>query len=185
MHNGSPHTVELTATNAAYTLSGQTQTDVGDYNATVTLNDTSNYEWVDGTTTPLNLPWSINPNFFAFYGIWKDDEDYEIVITANTFEFRYEGSLIFKLNNLTFTSYPNTDPTTIAVGYITGTKKTGILIDGDPDYFPYGPDGKQHSLYDTVVLYHYIHDNGNTLIMGDVLVPPHHGDIDFIYTKAP
>ena len=57
--NGSPQTVTLTATNAAYTLSGQTQTNVGNYTATVTLTDTANYEWEDGTTEPLILNWSI------------------------------------------------------------------------------------------------------------------------------
>ena len=57
---GSPHTVELSVKNAAYELGGDvTQTDFGSYTATVTLIDIGRYEWADGTTTPLNLNWSI------------------------------------------------------------------------------------------------------------------------------
>ena len=57
---GSPHTITLNTTNPAFTLGGQTTaTAVGSYTATVTLNDTTTYEWADGTTNPINLPWSI------------------------------------------------------------------------------------------------------------------------------
>jgi hypothetical protein len=52
-------TVSLTAS-GLYALGGDTaKTNAGDYAATVTLNDAANYEWADGTTAALNLPWAI------------------------------------------------------------------------------------------------------------------------------
>ena len=60
-HTGSPQTVALSAENAAYTLGGNvSETNAGEYTATVTLTDTSTYEWEDGTTEVVELPWSIN-----------------------------------------------------------------------------------------------------------------------------
>jgi len=47
------------ATNPAYSISGNTQTAAGSYTATVTLNNAVNYEWANGTTTPITFPWSI------------------------------------------------------------------------------------------------------------------------------
>ena len=59
--NEEPHTVKLTVEDDnLYTLEGDvTETNIGTYTATVTLNDTANYEWADGTTEPLSLNWSI------------------------------------------------------------------------------------------------------------------------------
>jgi len=47
------------AENAVYTITGNKGTETGNYSATVTLNDKTNYEWADGTDTDLNLNWSI------------------------------------------------------------------------------------------------------------------------------
>jgi hypothetical protein len=59
-HDGNSKTVTLTAVNDAYTLSGViTQTNVGNYTATVTLTNTALYEWTDGTIAVLNLNWKI------------------------------------------------------------------------------------------------------------------------------
>jgi hypothetical protein len=60
-YDGSSKTVTLTAVNdAAYELGGvYTQTNVGNYTATVTLTNTALYEWTDGTTSVLNLNWKI------------------------------------------------------------------------------------------------------------------------------
>ena len=66
VYNGSPHTVTLNVTNPAFRLGGQTTgTAVGSYTAIVTLNDPNRYEWTDGTTGPLNLPWSITARTVA------------------------------------------------------------------------------------------------------------------------
>ena len=60
-YSGSSYTVALNVpNNNAYTLSGDvTKTDAGQYSATVTLVDTDNTEWDDGTTSTLNLAWTI------------------------------------------------------------------------------------------------------------------------------
>ena len=59
VHTGSPISVSLNTANEAYSLSGNTETEIGSYFAIVTLNDTDNYEWAGGSTAPLELPWSI------------------------------------------------------------------------------------------------------------------------------
>ncbi|MCD8040072.1 MAG: hypothetical protein LUF82_00945, partial [Clostridia bacterium] len=46
-------------TNDAYTISGNKQTDAGTYTVTVTLNDTINYVWADGSTDPVTYTWTI------------------------------------------------------------------------------------------------------------------------------
>ena len=60
-YSGAPHTVTLNPVSAFYTLSGGniTETAAGNYAATVTLTDANNYEWTDGTATPLSLSWTI------------------------------------------------------------------------------------------------------------------------------
>ena len=62
-YTGSEYTVTLNPANpTAYTLRGDSSaTEIGDYAATVTLVDTVNTAWADGTTAPLSLPWSIEP----------------------------------------------------------------------------------------------------------------------------
>ena len=53
------------ATNALYTITGDTSaTNAGSYSATVSLNNTSNYEWDNGTTGNLTLNWSIAYTFY-------------------------------------------------------------------------------------------------------------------------
>lgn len=50
------------AANAAYTISSNTtQTDAGDYTVTVSLNDTANTEWTDGTTAAKPYTFTIAP----------------------------------------------------------------------------------------------------------------------------
>ena len=60
-YDGSPHTVALTTESAAYTLGGDiTATVLGTYTAIVSVTDTGNYEWEDGTTEPFQLNWIIS-----------------------------------------------------------------------------------------------------------------------------
>jgi hypothetical protein len=84
-YSGSAATVTLSATDETYTVSGDiTKTDVGSYTAKVTLNDTTNYEWTDGTTAPLNLTWEIYTANLAFTPI-DGGAAYEVSKgTANT-----------------------------------------------------------------------------------------------------
>lgn len=58
-YNGSQFTYVI-ATNPRYTVSGNKGTTAGSYTATVTLNDTENYQWNTGKSEPLNFPWTIN-----------------------------------------------------------------------------------------------------------------------------
>lgn len=57
-YNGNSQSPTI-ATDEAYTISGNSKTDAGSYKATVALDDTDNYEWVDSPTANLSLDWSI------------------------------------------------------------------------------------------------------------------------------
>jgi len=50
------------AANAAYTVTGGKGTNANTYTATVALNDKDNYEWEDGETDDILLPWAIAAN---------------------------------------------------------------------------------------------------------------------------
>jgi len=60
VHTGSEQSA--IAENAAYTVTGGKGTNVSTYTATVALKDKANYEWADGTTDDLSLPWEIKAN---------------------------------------------------------------------------------------------------------------------------
>lgn len=59
VYNGSVQTYNL-ATNSAYIIEGNTRTDAGTQKVTVTLLDTANTEWSDGTNTPREYTFTIN-----------------------------------------------------------------------------------------------------------------------------
>jgi len=59
VYTGSEQSAGIAA-NAAYTVTGDKGTAVNSYTATVALNDKANYEWADGTTADLSLPWAIS-----------------------------------------------------------------------------------------------------------------------------
>ena len=40
-------------------VSGNVQTNVGSYTATVSLKDTTNYQWADGSTSNISISWTI------------------------------------------------------------------------------------------------------------------------------
>ncbi len=58
LYNGFEQTAYI-VTNNAYTIAGNTGTAKGEYTATVTLKDTTGYEWADGTTAPKTYTWGI------------------------------------------------------------------------------------------------------------------------------
>ena len=61
-YNGASQTLSLSGYNSStMNVSGNTGTDAGNYTATVTLKDSSNYQWSDGTTSGVSLGWKINP----------------------------------------------------------------------------------------------------------------------------
>jgi len=86
--------------NAAYTVSGDRKTNVGDYTATVVLRDKAKYEWSDGTTDDLYLDWAIV----------KADVDFSKLTLNATY------SPTLKLSNLTLPAgYAWSDPTVALV----------------------------------------------------------------------
>ena len=44
-----------------YSVAGGTETNAGEYTATATLKDTTNYTWEDGSTAPVSIEWTITP----------------------------------------------------------------------------------------------------------------------------
>jgi hypothetical protein len=59
--DGSAKTVELTPSSERYEISSdETETDIGEYTAWVSLIDADNYRWKDGDSEPLGLEWSID-----------------------------------------------------------------------------------------------------------------------------
>ena len=77
VYNGTEQTAGIAA-NSLYTISGNKQTNAGSYTATVSLNDTDNYTWSDGTTDNLSLSWSIGKR--------------AITITGNSASKNYDGT---------------------------------------------------------------------------------------------
>ena len=70
-YNGTNQTLTLNGFDAGnMTVSGNTGTDAGNYTATVTLKDSGNYQWSDGTTSNVTLSWKINAKEVAV--IWGD-----------------------------------------------------------------------------------------------------------------
>ncbi len=59
-YNGKAQTYKINA-NSLYTVSGATQTEVGTYTVTVSLNDKNNYCWADGTSANLTYDFVIRP----------------------------------------------------------------------------------------------------------------------------
>jgi len=58
-YNGKAQTVAEGT--SEYTVEGGTQTNAGEYTATATLKDTTNYTWEDGKTDPVSIEWTIAP----------------------------------------------------------------------------------------------------------------------------
>lgn len=61
-YNGNTQSLNVSGYNSStMNISGNTGKDAGSYTATVTLKDSSNYQWSDGTTSGVSLGWKINP----------------------------------------------------------------------------------------------------------------------------
>ena len=59
VYNTNSQTGVVLPAGAKYTLENNTKTDAGDYQATATLTNTTNYMWADETDTAKTIPWSI------------------------------------------------------------------------------------------------------------------------------
>lgn len=66
-YDGTTQTVSFTGLDTdLMTVSGVTSgTDAGTYNAIISLNDTDNYAWMDETTGPKTVPWTIGKQSLA------------------------------------------------------------------------------------------------------------------------
>ena len=77
-YDGTEKTVEIAA-GEHYTVTGNTATNAGSYTATVTLVDTANYTWGDGSTEDVTISWEI-----AKASVTKPE--------AETVQFTYDGT---------------------------------------------------------------------------------------------
>lgn len=72
-YNGSAQTVTKNGYDSnSMTVSGDTQTNAGNY--TATFNVKSNYKWNDGTTTAKTRDWSINPKQLTYISIDRNTD---------------------------------------------------------------------------------------------------------------
>ncbi|MCD8371677.1 MAG: carbohydrate-binding domain-containing protein [Clostridia bacterium] len=92
------------AENAAYTITGATQTDAGSYIVTVTLNDTEKYMWVGGSTAALSYVFVIN--------------NATMTVSASGYSGSYDGSA--HIGNVTVGALINEATATIKYGTTSG-----------------------------------------------------------------
>ncbi len=92
-YNGSAQTVSLYNFNSTYmNVSGNTQTNAGNYNATVSLKDTFNTCWTDTTATNKTVSWTINKKSFSKCYISGSSKTYngsEQTVTIGFFDSTY------------------------------------------------------------------------------------------------
>ena len=68
VYTGSALTYTVAA-NSLYTVSGDVQTNAGEYTVAIVLNDKANYEWTDGTTTDLGYTFAIAKATYDMSGV--------------------------------------------------------------------------------------------------------------------
>ncbi len=85
-YNGAEQTYSVGGYNSLLMSLGGTYaaTNAGKYTATVTINDTKNYEWADGTISALNFEWIINKLHVTVTGGIKAEDKYYDGTTAAT-----------------------------------------------------------------------------------------------------
>lgn len=84
-YTAQPHTVAV-AEDPRYTIvEGNEETNVGKYNAVVSLKDKVNYEWADGSAEDRNLSWEITPVTLSGYITLPENLVYDGVAKVATF----------------------------------------------------------------------------------------------------
>ena len=84
-YTAQPHTVTV-AEDPRYTIvKGNEETNVGKYNAVVSLTDKVNYEWADGSAEDRNLSWEITPVTLSGYITLPENLVYDGVAKVATF----------------------------------------------------------------------------------------------------
>ena len=61
IYDGTDKTCVLSYDTTTMAISGNVATNAGNYTAIISLKDSKNYIWDDGTTTPIEYSWSISP----------------------------------------------------------------------------------------------------------------------------
>jgi hypothetical protein len=95
VHNGSEQTG--VAANAAYTITGNKETNVGNYTATITLNE--NRLWEDGTNDVLTIEWSIKAaDADPIKDFKKSDGRFGIMLSSNVVSDKVEMAVRLENN---------------------------------------------------------------------------------------
>lgn len=125
-YNGSAQSVSLSNFNSAREAKGGTTsaTNAGSYTATVSLKDTANTQWADGSTGAISLPWTINK---AAGSISTSPSSLEIVGAAGTTK---TATITKTGNGAVSASSSNTGVATASVSGNTVTVTSQTIISG-------------------------------------------------------
>ncbi len=115
--------------NSLYTIANNTRTDAGEQTVTVALNDKTNYEWADSTTTDLEFTFTIAKGTAtltvptAKTGLVYTGEAQELITAGST----TGGELQYSLDNTTYAA-------TIPTGTNAGAYKVYYKVVGGTNY---------------------------------------------------
>lgn len=125
-YNGSAQSVSLSNFNSSRETKGGTTsaTNAGSYTATVSLKDTANTQWADGSTGAISLPWTINK---AAGSISTSPSSLEIVGAAGTTK---TATITKTGNGAVSASSSNTGVATASVSGSTVTVTSQTIISG-------------------------------------------------------
>ena len=84
-YTAQPHTVTVAEDPRYAIVKGNEETNVGKYNAVVSLTDKVNYEWADGSAEDRNLSWEITPVTLSGYITLPENLVYDGVAKVATF----------------------------------------------------------------------------------------------------
>lgn len=84
-YTAQPHTVTVAEDPRYAIVKGNEETNVGKYNAVVSLTDKVNYEWADGLAEDRNLSWEITPVTLSGYITLPENLVYDGVAKVATF----------------------------------------------------------------------------------------------------
>ena len=135
-YDGTLHTVEIPE-NAAYTVYDNTGTDAGSYTLIVRLNNTSDYQWADGTTSNLTYEWRIEKADFDLSGVTFENAEKAYTGSEQSLEvsglpagvsvsYSYEGDRV-ELGQVKVTASFTFTDSKLAQNYNPPADKTALL----------------------------------------------------------
>ena len=155
-YTGSSQTVSVSGYDSStMTISGNTATDAGTYTVTIGIKDTTNYEWIDGTTSAIMYNWTISPKSVGTLTISGVNASYNYTgseikptvtisgLTSGTdYTVAYENNVNVGTATITITGKGNYTGTITKTFEITSAGTIGIIATGfDGTY-----DGKAHGI---------------------------------------